>query len=62
MPVESKVKLYKAIIRPIMAYRAQTCAETVKTEQLLRIAEIYTLRTIIEETRLNHGGNENVRQ
>ena len=40
--VESKIKIYKAVVRPIMTYGAETRAATTKTKQLLRTTEMNT--------------------
>lgn len=42
---ESKVKIYKRIVRPIMTYAAETRADTSKTKQLMRATEVNNLRT-----------------
>ena len=53
MKVESKIRIYKAVVRPIMTYGAETRAATTKTEQLLRMAEMNTLRAILGKTRFD---------
>jgi hypothetical protein len=44
MTVESKVRIYKMCIRPILTYVAETRAETSKTKRILKTAEMRTLR------------------
>ena len=55
--VESKIKIYKAVVRPIMTYGAETRAATTKTEQLLRTTEMHTLRAILGKTRFDRMKN-----
>lgn len=62
MNVDSKIKIYKTMIRPIMTYGAETRAETSRTKQLLRTVEMNTLRAIIGKTRLDRIRNSDVRQ
>ena len=57
MTVESKIKIYKAVVRPIMTYSAETRADTTKTKQLLRTTEMNTLRAILGKTRFNRMKN-----
>jgi hypothetical protein len=42
MLVESKVKICKAVVRPIMTYGAESRAESTKTKQLLTTVEMNT--------------------
>ena len=53
MAVESKIKTYKAVARPIMTYGAETRAATTKTKQLLRTTEMNTLRAILGKARFD---------
>ncbi|XP_048521542.1 uncharacterized protein LOC125504129 [Dendroctonus ponderosae] len=46
MSTESKVRIYKTCVRPILAYASETRAETSRTKQVMRCAEMKTLRTI----------------
>jgi hypothetical protein len=43
MSTESKIRIYKTCMRPILTYAAETRAETSKTKQLLRSAEMRVL-------------------
>jgi len=43
---ETKVRIYKAIVRPIMTYIAETRPDTEKIRDMLEIAEIKMLRRI----------------
>ena len=51
--VESKIKIYKAVVRPIMTCGAETRAATTKTKQLLRTTEMNTMRAILGKTRFD---------
>lgn len=53
MDVDSKVKIYKTMIRPIMTYGTETRAGTSRTKQLLRTVKMNTLRAIAGKTRLD---------
>ena len=57
MTVESKIKIYTAVVRPIMTYGAETRAATTKTKQLLRTTEMNTLRAILGKTRFDRMKN-----
>jgi hypothetical protein len=46
MSTESKIRIYKTCMRPMVNYAAETRAETSKTKQLLRSAEIRVLGNI----------------
>ena len=50
MTVESKIKIYTAVVRPIMTYGAETRAANTKTKQLLRTTEMNTSRAILDKT------------
>ena len=54
MKVESKIKIYTAVVRPIMTCGAETRAATTKTKQFLRTTEMNTLRAILGKTRLKN--------
>ena len=62
MSTESKVKIYKTTVRPILTYAAETRADTSKTKQLLRTTEMNTLRTIVGKTRRDRIRNVDVRK
>ena len=57
MTVESKIKIYKAVVRPIMAYGTETRAATIKIKQLIRTTEMNTLRAILGKTRFDRMKN-----
>ena len=46
MSTEAKIKIYKAAVGPIVTYGAETRADTERTKQLMRSAEMRTLRSI----------------
>lgn len=46
MTTESKVRLYKTCVRPILTYASKTRADTRKTKRILRSTEMRILRTI----------------
>lgn len=60
--IESKVKIYKTCVRPIMTYGADTRADTSQTKRLMRTAEMNTLRAIVSKTRFDRVRNQDVRK
>ena len=62
LSLESKVKIYKTAVRPILTYAAETRADTSKTKQLLRTTEMNTLRTITGRTRRDRVRNSSIRE
>ena len=50
MSIESKVRIYKTCVRPILTYGIETRADTNKTKRMLRTAEMKTLRSIAGKT------------
>ena len=60
MTVESKIKICKAVVRPIMTQGAERRAATTKTKQLLWTTEMNTLRAILGKTRFNRMKNGNI--
>ena len=50
MSIESKVRIYKTIVRPVLTYMSETRAETTYTQQLLRTMEMKTIRAIHGKT------------
>ena len=43
---DSKVRLYKIVVRPKLTYAVKTLADTTKRKNMMKAAEIKTLRTI----------------
>ena len=60
MTVEIKIKKYKAVVRLIMTYGAETRAATTKTKQLLRATEMNTLRAVLGKTRSDRMKNVDI--
>ncbi|XP_056641560.1 uncharacterized protein LOC130448295 [Diorhabda sublineata] len=60
--IETKTRIYKTCIRPILTYALETRADTKKTKQTLRTTEMKTLRCIIGKTRRDYVRNEDIRQ
>lgn len=58
MTDESKCKIYKAIVRPVLTYGAETRADTQRTKRLLNTAEMSIL--IVGKTRLDRVRKEDV--
>lgn len=46
MSTQSKVRIYKTVVRPVLTYATETRAETTRTKSIMRAAEMKTLRTI----------------
>ena len=44
---ETRVRIYKTMVRPILKYVAETRPDTAKTRQMLETAEMKTLRRIL---------------
>ncbi|XP_045475000.1 uncharacterized protein LOC123680922 [Harmonia axyridis] len=59
---ETKVRLYKAMVRPIMTYAVETRAETERTKQKLRTIEMRILRRISGVTLRDRQTNKSIRQ
>lgn len=62
MRKDSKIRIYKTCIRPIMTYGTEVREDTNKTKQMLRVAEMKTLRTIVGKTRRDRVRNTDVRE
>lgn len=60
--IEVKSRIYKATIRPIMTYTAETRPTTAKTKQLMESAEMKVARKIAGKTLLDRERSENIRQ
>jgi len=59
---DSKVRIYKTCIRPIMTYGIETREESNETKRMLRVAEMKTLRTIMGKTRIDRIRNTDIRK
>ena len=61
MSMESKIRIYKTCVRPIMTYAIETRAEKTSTKQLLRTTEMRTLRSIAGYSLRDKQRNEEIR-
>ena len=50
MPIPIKVRIYKACVRPVMTYTAETQADTAVTKRMARSNEMGILRMIKRNT------------
>ncbi|KAI4472449.1 hypothetical protein M0802_016812 [Mischocyttarus mexicanus] len=57
---ETKTRIYKTYVRPILTYAIETRADTKRTKQALRTAEMNILRPIVGKTRKDRIRNVNV--
>ena len=62
MSAESKVRIYKTSVRPVLTYAAETRADTITTQQLLRTTEMRIIRTIQGKTLRGRVRSEHSRQ
>lgn len=61
MSINSKVRIYKTCVRPILSYAVETRAETTTTKRLLRTTEMRTLRSITGYTLRDRQRSEEIR-
>ena len=59
---ETKVRVYKTVVRPILTYAAEKRPDTAKTSQLLEMTEMQTLRRIMNVTRLDRMTGEDIKE
>ncbi|CAH0383760.1 unnamed protein product [Bemisia tabaci] len=59
---ESKVRVYKTVVRPVLTYAAETRADTKRTKQQLRTVEMKVLRKIAGFTLRDRQTNESIRE
>ncbi|XP_056633386.1 uncharacterized protein LOC130442984 [Diorhabda sublineata] len=62
MRKNSKSRIYKTCIRPIMTYGTEVREDTNMMKQMLRVAEMKTLRSIVEKTRRDRVRNTDVKE
>ena len=62
MRKETKSKIYKATVRPIMTYALETRADTSKTRQMLEANENNLLRKIVGKTKINKIRSQQIRE
>lgn len=60
--IETKARIYKAVVRPVMTYTAETRPETRRTQRYLETSEMKTLRKIAGKTLWDRETNENIRR
>ncbi|XP_056639353.1 uncharacterized protein LOC130446869 [Diorhabda sublineata] len=58
----SKIRIYKTCIRPIITYGTEVREDTNKTKKMLRVAEMKTLRTIVDKTRRDRVRNTDIKE
>lgn len=61
LQLETKTRIYKTVVRPILTYGAETRAETTRSKQLINTVEMKTLRKIVGKTRLDKIKNADIR-
>lgn len=62
MIMESKTRIYKTCVRPILIYAAEIRAKTAKTEQIIRTTEMKTLRQIANLSLRDRVRSETIRE
>jgi hypothetical protein len=62
MSIPSKVRIYKACVRPTLTYAAETRADTALTKRTLRTTEMHTLRAISGFTLRDRKRNSEIRE
>lgn len=62
MRTESKVRIYKSCVRPVLTYAIETRGETAETKRMLRTTEMKTLRTIAGKTLRDRIPNTEIRE
>lgn len=62
MTTTSKVRIYKACVRPIMTYAAETRAETAETKRMARTNEMRVLRAITGNTLRDQRRSDEIRK
>ena len=62
MSTESKVRIYKTIVRPVLTYASETRAETTYTQQLLWTIEMKTIRATHGKTLRDKIRSDQLRQ
>jgi len=58
---ETKVRIYKSVIRPDLTYAAGTCADTSKTKHILETTEMNTSGKRVGKARLDRVRNQDIR-
>ena len=60
--MEAKVRIYKIVVRPILAFTAETRTDTAKTREIFEVWEMKSLRRIAGKTRMVRVKNEDIRE
>ncbi|KAJ4427041.1 hypothetical protein ANN_26840 [Periplaneta americana] len=58
---ETKIRIYKTVVRPIMTYAVETRSDTTKTKQMMNVTEMKVLRNITGKTKLDRIQNTGIR-
>jgi hypothetical protein len=58
---ETKMRIYKSVIQPVLTYATKTHTDTSKTKQILE-TEMNALRKIVGKTRSDHVRNQDIRE
>lgn len=61
MGIETKTRIYKSVIRPVMTYTVETRPDTSKTKKILETNEMKVFRKITGKTLMDRERNENIR-
>ena len=62
MGIETKLRIYKAAIRPILKYTVETRPKTSKTKQILETTEMKVVRKIAGRTLFDRKRSEEIRR
>lgn len=62
MGTEAKVKIYKAMVRPVLTYATEVKTETKRTKQKIRTTEMKVLRNILGVTLRDKQTNKSIRE
>lgn len=59
---QSKLRIYKACVRPVLTYAAETRADTTQTKKMYRINEMKVLKIITGNMLLDHRKNNDIHE
>ncbi|GJQ66503.1 hypothetical protein Trydic_g4494 [Trypoxylus dichotomus] len=62
LTIESKVKVYKTVVRPIITYATEIRADTNRMKRQMRTTKMNTLGVVARRTRRNRVRNETIRE
>ncbi|XP_030765787.1 uncharacterized protein LOC115889851 [Sitophilus oryzae] len=60
--IQTKIRIYKAIVEPILTYGAECCQFTAKERRMVESVEMDFLRRVCRISRMAHIRNEEIRQ